>query len=70
MSCPNLHGFPRPYQGIPEPHYPLHDKTVTVTGCGRLCRRDGPSSDSFPHGRMRSCLQSNPMARPITARRS
>ena len=27
----------RPYQGIPEPHYPFHDKTVLVTCCGRLC---------------------------------
>jgi transposase InsO family protein len=26
-----------PYQGIPEPHYPFHDKTVLVTSCGRLC---------------------------------
>jgi transposase InsO family protein len=28
---------PRPYQGIPEPHYPFHDRTVMVTSCGRLC---------------------------------
>ena len=28
---------PRPYQGIPEPCYPFHDRTVNVTGCGRLC---------------------------------
>jgi transposase InsO family protein len=27
----------RPYQGIQEPHYPFHDKTVVVTNCGRLC---------------------------------
>jgi transposase InsO family protein len=26
-----------PYQGIPQPHYPFHDKTVLVTSCGRLC---------------------------------
>src|SRR3954451_4353117 len=25
------------YQGIPEPHYPFHDRTVMVTSCGRLC---------------------------------
>ena len=24
-------------QGIPEPHYPVHDGTVVATGCGRLC---------------------------------
>jgi hypothetical protein len=27
----------RPYQGIPEPHYPFHDRTVNVTSCGRIC---------------------------------
>ena len=27
----------RAYQGIPEPYYPFHDKTVMVTSCGRLC---------------------------------
>ena len=27
----------RPYQGISEPHFPFHDKTVVVTNCGRLC---------------------------------
>ena len=25
------------YDGIPEPHYPFHDRTVLVTSCGRLC---------------------------------
>ncbi|MFN7992420.1 MAG: integrase core domain-containing protein [Bryobacteraceae bacterium] len=28
---------PRPYQGIQEPSYPFHDRTVNVTNCGRLC---------------------------------
>jgi transposase InsO family protein len=28
---------PRPYQGIQNPSYPFHDRTVTVTSCGRLC---------------------------------
>jgi hypothetical protein len=28
---------PRPYRGIPEPHYPFHDRTLVVTSCGRLC---------------------------------
>jgi hypothetical protein len=28
---------PRAYGGIPEPHYPFHDRTVMVTNCGRLC---------------------------------
>jgi putative transposase len=27
----------RPYAGLPELHYPFHDRIVTVTQCGRLC---------------------------------
>ncbi len=27
----------RKYDGIPEPSYPLHDMTVNITNCGRLC---------------------------------
>ena len=39
MKCPAEVYTPstRPYQGIPEPHYPFHDRTVVVTSCGRLC---------------------------------
>jgi putative transposase len=28
---------PRPYRGLSELVYPLHDRTVTVTNCGRVC---------------------------------
>jgi transposase InsO family protein len=28
---------PRPYQGLPELDYPLHDRDVMVTVCGRIC---------------------------------
>lgn len=28
---------PRPYQGLPELNYPLHDRNVLVTACGRIC---------------------------------
>jgi transposase InsO family protein len=28
---------PRPYQGLPELSYPLHDRDVVVTACGRIC---------------------------------
>ena len=28
---------PRPYRGLPPLKYPLHDRTLTVTQCGRLC---------------------------------
>jgi putative transposase len=28
---------PRPYQGLPELEYPFHDRTITVTSCGRIC---------------------------------
>ena len=39
MKCPAevYSASCRPYQGIPEPHYPFHDRTVMVTSCGRLC---------------------------------
>ena len=30
---------PRPYRGLAELEYPCHDKTVTVTSCGRICVR-------------------------------
>lgn len=28
---------PRPYAGLPALEYPFHDRTITVTQCGRLC---------------------------------
>jgi putative transposase len=28
---------PRPYRGLSELAYPLHDHTITVTACGRIC---------------------------------
>jgi transposase InsO family protein len=28
---------PRPYNGLPELSYPLHDREVLVTSCGRIC---------------------------------
>jgi hypothetical protein len=39
MKCPAEVYLPSspPYRGIPEPHYPFHDRTVVVTSCGRLC---------------------------------
>src|SRR5690349_12112267 len=39
MKCPAEVYTPsrRPYQGIPQPHYLFHDRTVLVTSCGRLC---------------------------------
>jgi len=39
MQCPAdvYTPSPRLYRGIPEPHYPFHDRSVVVTSCGRLC---------------------------------
>ncbi len=28
---------PRPYAGLPDLEYPFHDRTITVTRCGRIC---------------------------------
>jgi len=39
MRCPSevYIASPRRYEGIPDPEYPFHDRTVMVTNCGRLC---------------------------------
>jgi len=28
---------PQPYRGLPELSYPLHDRELLVTACGRIC---------------------------------
>ena len=35
LSC--YGSSPRPYHGLPELHYPLHDRDALVTACGRIC---------------------------------
>ena len=39
MQCPAevYRPSPRPYTSLPDLNYPLHDKTVVVTHCGRIC---------------------------------
>ena len=39
MKCPAevYSASPRPYRGLPELAYPLHDREVLVTTCGRIC---------------------------------
>lgn len=39
MQCPAdvYRPSPRPYTGLPDLAYPLHDKTIVVTQCGRIC---------------------------------
>ena len=39
MKCPAevYTPAPRQYHGLPEVEYPLHDRTIIVTACGRLC---------------------------------
>jgi putative transposase len=39
MKCPAEVYLPstRPYTGLPDIDYPLHDKTIVVTHCGRIC---------------------------------
>ena len=27
----------RKYEGLPDVSYPFHDKTITITNCGRIC---------------------------------
>src|SRR5271166_122975 len=33
----NRGSSPRPYDGLPDLAYPLHDRDVLVTACGRIC---------------------------------
>jgi len=39
MKTPSEHyaPSPRPYAGLPELTYPLHDRDLLVTACGRIC---------------------------------
>jgi len=39
MKCPAeiYPASPRPYRGLPDIHYPFHDRTIVVTNCGRIC---------------------------------
>ena len=39
MKCPAEIYQPcsRTYRGLPDLTYPLHDKTMMVTHCGRIC---------------------------------
>ena len=39
MKCPADFYRPsqRPYRGLPDVEYPLHQRTITVTSCGRIC---------------------------------
>jgi putative transposase len=39
MKCPAevYEPSPRPYTGLPNIDYPLHDRTIVVTRCGRIC---------------------------------
>lgn len=39
MKCPGeiYTSSPRAYSGLPDVEYPMHDRTITVTHCGRIC---------------------------------
>jgi len=37
VPAERYHPSPRPYRGLPDLRYPLHDWTATVTACGRVC---------------------------------
>lgn len=38
--------FPRPYRGLPELSYPLHEREAVVTACGRICMHRKRASTS------------------------
>ena len=39
MKCPAevYSASTRPYDGLPDVSYPLHDRDILVTACGRIC---------------------------------
>ena len=39
MNCPAERYAPSPriYRGLPDVAYPLHDRDILVTACGRIC---------------------------------
>jgi putative transposase len=39
MKCPGeiYKSSSRIYNGLPPIEYPLHDRTIVITGCGRIC---------------------------------
>jgi putative transposase len=58
MKCPAEVYQPstRPYTGLPDIDYPLHDKTIVVTRCGRIClgNKKSISARSLPAKRWAS----------------
>jgi hypothetical protein len=38
---------PRPYRGLPDLRYPLHDRDALVTACGRICMHRKKISISY-----------------------
>ena len=59
-------------QGIPEPHYPFHDRTVMVTSCGRLGLYRNLSNRFYGVGdgtRTRDPLLTNPNNEQLSALR-
>jgi hypothetical protein len=52
MKCPAevYQPSPRPYTGLSDIDYSLHDKTIVVTRCGRIClgRKKSISARSLP----------------------
>ena len=45
---------PRKYRGLSELRYPFHDRTITVTRCGRICpvwsHLHGSAQNQLQHG--------------------
>jgi putative transposase len=35
--CPDIGSSSRPYKGLSDLEYPFHDRTITVSNCGRTC---------------------------------
>jgi hypothetical protein len=50
MKCPTevYAASTRPYDGLPDLAYPLHDRDILVTACGRICLHRKKSTSRPP----------------------
>jgi hypothetical protein len=60
MKCPaGLPAF-HPYSGLPDIDYPLHDKAIVVTRCGRICLGKKKVNFSQIFALCNPCLRAGP----------
>jgi len=58
---------PRPYGGLPELTYPLHDRDVVVTACGRICMHRKRISHVFANVAHAACAMQTTQSKSFIA---